>query len=326
MLTMLYGAPAYGSVDPSFPMMPFFLLFFGMCYADAGYGIAVAAAGIYFLNKFKKIPANLKQAMILVKYCGYATIFYGAITGSWFGDMFDAFSFLSFFLPVKNFFMLLDPMKNPMLVLGISLGLGIVHLFWGLALAAYGNVRRGAYFAALADQGGWFTLLIGLLLFGVGSFALPALLQVGKWMSIAGAAILVLTQGREKKGIISKLVSGALSLYNVTGYLGDVLSYSRLLALGLVGGAVAMITNMMSSLCGGTAYVGWLVAALVFLCGHVFNMVINILGAFVHPLRLQYVEFFGKFYEGGGTAFKPFRIKTEYVTVTDGGNGAAVSH
>ena len=158
-------------------------------------------------------------------------------------------------------------------------------------------------------------LLTGLLIFGAGSFKAPGLVPVGKWMAIAGAVILVLTQGREKKGIFSKLISGCLSLYNVTSYLGDVLSYSRLLALGLVGGAVAMIINLMSSLCGGTAYVGWILALLIFFGGHVFSMVINILGAFVHPLRLQYVEFFGKFYSSGGAPFTPFRYKTDYVNV-----------
>lgn len=135
-------------------------------------------------------------------------------------------------------------------------------------------------------------------------------------MAIAGAVVLILTQGREKKGLVGKFVSGVLSLYNVTSYLGDVLSYSRLLALGLVGGAVAMIINLMSKLCGGTAYVGWILALLIFFGGHVFSMVINILGAFVHPLRLQYVEFFGKFYSSGGTAFDPFCYRSNYVNVT----------
>lgn len=315
MLTMLYGAPVYGSVDPSFPMMPFFLLFFGMCYADAGYGIVITAIAMYFLKKYQKMPDSIKQALIMVKYCGIATIIFGAVTGSWMGDMIDAFPFLAFLRPVKNFFTLLEPMKDPMLLLGISLALGIVHIYWGIGLAAWANIREKKYFAAFADQGGWLILLTGLLIFGAGSFKAPELAPVGKWMAIAGAVILVLTQGREKKGIFSKLISGCLSLYNVTSYLGDVLSYSRLLALGLVGGAVAMIINLMSSLCGGTAYVGWILALVIFFGGHVFSMVINILGAFVHPLRLQYVEFFGKFYSSGGAAFQPFRYKTDYVNV-----------
>ncbi len=315
MLTMLYGAPVYGSVDPSFPMMPFFLLFFGMCYADAGYGIVITAIAMYFLKKYRKMPDNIKQALVMVKYCGIATIVFGAVTGSWMGDMIDSFPFLAFIRPVKNFVTLLEPMKDPMLLLGISLALGIVHIYWGICLAAWANVREKKYFAAFADQGGWLALLTGLLIFGAGSFAAPGLVAAGKRLAIVGAVILVLTQGREKKGIFGKLISGCLSLYNVTSYLGDVLSYSRLLALGLVGGAVAMIINLMSTLCGGTAFVGWLLAIAIFFGGHVFSMVINILGAFVHPLRLQYVEFFGKFYSSGGTAFNPFRYRTEYVNV-----------
>lgn len=315
MLTMLYGAPVYGSVDPSFPMMPFFLLFFGMCYADAGYGIVITAIAMHFLKKYRKMPDNIKQALIMVKYCGIATILFGAVTGSWMGDMIDAFPFFAFLRPVKNFVTLLEPMKNPMLLLGISLGLGIVHIYCGILLAAWANVRSKNYFAAAADQGGWLLLLTGLLMFGVGSSSGSAVGVVGKWVAILGAVVLVLTQGREKKGIFGKLISGCLSLYNVTSYLGDVLSYSRLLALGLVGGAVAMIINLMSKLTGGTAFIGWILALAIFFGGHVFSMVINILGAFVHPLRLQYVEFFGKFYSSGGTAFEPFCYKTEYVNI-----------
>ncbi len=316
MLTVLYGAPVYGSVDPSFPMMPFFLLFFGMCYADAGYGIIITLIALYFLKKYKKMPDNIRQALVLVKYCGIATILYGAVTGSWMGDMIDVFPFLSFLRPIKSCVTLLEPMKDPMLLLGISLALGIVHIYFGIFLAAYANLRDGKVFAACADQGGWLVFLTGLLVFGAGSFAVPALVSVGKFIAIAGAVILVLTQGREKKGIISKFISGVMSLYDVTSYLGDVLSYSRLLALGLVGGAVAMIINLMSSLCGETAYVGWLLGLAIFIGGHVFSMVINILGAFVHPLRLQYVEFFGKFYSSGGTVFNPFCYKTGYVNIT----------
>ena len=316
MLTVLYGAPVYGSVDPSFHMMPFFLLFFGMCYADAGYGIVITAIAMYFLKKYQKMPESIKRALVLVKYCGIATILFGAVTGSWMGDMIDTFPFLAFIRPVKNVITLLEPMKNPMLLLGISLALGIVHIYYGIGLAAYANAREGKIFAACADQGGWLLLLTGLLIFGAGSFASPALAPVGKVVAIVGALVLVLTQGREKKGIISKFISGCLSLYNVTSYLGDVLSYSRLLALGLVGGAVAMIINLMSSLCGGTAYVGWLLAIAIFFGGHVFSMVINILGAFVHPLRLQYVEFFGKFYSSGGAMLDPFCYKSSYVNVT----------
>ncbi len=316
MLTVLYGAPVYGSVDPSFPMMPFFLLFFGMCYADAGYGVIITLIALYFLKKYQKMPDNIKQALTLVKYCGIATILYGAVTGSWMGDMIDVFSFLSFLRPIKSCVTLIEPMKDPMLVLGISLALGIIHIYFGIGLAAYANLREGKVFAACADQGGWFVFLTGLLIFGAGSFAAPALAQVGKFIAIAGALILVFTQGREKKGIVRKFISGVMSLYDVTSYLGDVLSYSRLLALGLVGGAVAMIINLMSSLCGETAYVGWLIGLVIFIAGHVFSMVINILGAFVHPLRLQYVEFFGKFYSSGGTAFNPFCYKTAYVNIT----------
>lgn len=316
MLTMLYGAPVYDSVDPSLPMMPFFLLFFGMCYADAGYGLIITLIAMHFLNKYRRMPDSIKQALIMIKYCGYATIAFGAVTGGWMGNMIATFPFLHFLAPVADAVTLLEPMKNPMLLLGISLVLGIIHIYYGLFLAAWDNLRHGDKLAACADQGGWLLLLTGLLVFGAGAFAAPALAVPGKIISLLGALILIATQGREKEGIISKFISGVLSLYNVTSYLGDVLSYSRLLALGLVGGAVAMIINLMSSLCGGVAYVGWVIGAVIFIGGHIFSMVINILGAFVHPLRLQYVEFFGKFYRSGGTAFNPFCYKADYVNIS----------
>ena len=316
MLTMLYGAPAYGSIDPSYPMMPFFLLFFGMCYADAGYGIIITGIAMYFLKKYKRMPDSIRQALILVKYCGIATIVFGAVTGAWMGDMIDVFPFLTFLKPVKDFITLIEPMKSPMLLLGISLALGVVHVYWGIILAAYSNVRQGQILVACADQGGWLTLLTGLLIFGVGSALKSPVMVVGKYMAFTGVAILILTQGREKKGLFGKLAGGVLSLYNVTGYMGDVLSYSRLLALGLVGGAVSMIINLMSSLTAGTAYVGWIIAVVIFAGGHIASMAINILGAFVHPLRLQYVEFFGKFYQSGGSAFVPFCYRNDYVNIS----------
>ncbi len=316
-LTVLYGAPQYGTIDPSFHMMPFFLLFFGMCYGDAGYGLVVVALIHWAMKKFPRMPEQPRRFLTLLKYCGWATVFYGAVTGAWMGNMIDAMPFLSFLVPLKNLPMLLDPMASPMLLLGISLGLGVIHLFYGLALALWDNVSKKNYFEACCDQGGWFLLLIGLLVLGAGSLV-PALALPGKVMSIVGALVLIATQGREKPTIFGKLSSGVLSLYNVTGYLGDMLSYSRLLALGLVGGAVAMIINLMTVMCGGVPYVGWLIGLAIFVGGHVFSMVINILGAFVHPLRLQYVEFFGKFYSSGGTMFNPFCYRTRYVTIADG--------
>ena len=316
MLTMLYGAPVYGGADPSVPMFPFFLLFFGLCYGDAGYGVVVAAITWYVLHKYRSMSEGPYRFIKLIFYSGIATIIVGALTGGWFGNMVDEFPFLSFLRPVVHGMAVINPMEQPMVMLGLSLALGLVHIFYGLAIAFYTNVRHGKVFAAVADQGGWALLLIGLLTLGA-STQVPSLAPAGKLLALGGAALLILTQGREKPTLFGKLTSGVLSLYGVTSYLGDVLSYSRLLALGLVGSAVAMIINLMSSMVAGVPYVGWVLALLLFFGGQIFSMVINILGAFVHPLRLQYVEFFGKFYESGGTQFEPLTYRTEYVTVAE---------
>jgi V/A-type H+-transporting ATPase subunit I len=155
-------------------------------------------------------------------------------------------------------------------------------------------------------------LLIGLPLLLLGG----TLAQVGKYMAIIGAAMLILTQGRNDKNIIKRLLSGVLSLYDVTGYLSDVLSYSRLLALGLGTGVIASVINTLGTLFGFNV-LGIIVLVIVFIGGHTFNIAINALGAYVHSSRLQYVEFFGKFYEGGGKRFEPFKRNSKYITLND---------
>ena len=135
--------------------------------------------------------------------------------------------------------------------------------------------------------------------------------QIGKVMTIVGAIGLILTQGRDKKNIFSKFFSGVLSLYDVTGFLSDVLSYSRLFALGLTTGVIGTVMNQLGAMVGAKWY-GWIFAAAILIIGHGFNVVINLLGAFVHSSRLQYIEFYGKFFEGGGKSFKPLRLRTRY--------------
>lgn len=315
-LTMMYGAPKYGSPDPSLPMLPFFLLFFGLCYADAGYGIIVTALTGYVLLKYKKMAQSTRRFIKLIFYSGIATTLVGAAVGGWFGNTVETFGFLKWAQPFVEKLQLINPMNDPMTMLGFSLALGVVHLFYGLLIALWHNLRQGDYLAAFGDQGGWLAFLTGLMVFAGGKVLPHGLMAtVGLWLTIAGVVMLVLTQGREKPTLVGKVISGVMSLYNVTGYLGDLLSYSRLLALGLVGGVVAMIVNLMSSMMAGTPYVGWLIALVIFLFGHLFSMVINILGAFVHPLRLQYVEFFGKFYESGGREMKPLRHRPDYVNL-----------
>lgn len=316
-LTKLYGAPKYGEIDPTPLLAPFFFVFFGMCLGDAGYGVITVGLFMWFMRKYGRMPSAFKGFFQLFVLSGISTIIVGALTGSWFGDLVDAFSFLSFLRPAKNAMLILNPMESPMDFLAISLALGVVQLFCGLLIAFYDALRKRNYMGAFADTGGWIVLLVGLLLWGgvASGFLSDGVALTAKILSFAGAGVLVATQGREKEGIFGKAVSGLLSLYGVTSYLGDVLSYSRLLALGLATSAVGVIINMLAGLAGDLPYIGWAVALLLIVGGHVFSLAVNVLGAFVHSLRLQYVEFFSKFYSGGGTLFSPLTYKTAFVSI-----------
>jgi V/A-type H+-transporting ATPase subunit I len=231
--------------------------------------------------------------------------------------MIDAFGPLAFLREVKNSVVLLRPMENPLNFLGISLALGVIQVLFGLFLAMWENLQKGDYVAAFGDQGGWITLITGLLVYAGNAAGIlgPTAGFFGKVLSLVGAGLLVATQGREKTGFVSKALSGLLSLYNITSYLGDVLSYSRLLALGLATSAVAMIINTLTGLVIDIPFIGMILAVVVFIGGHLFSAAVNTLGAFIHSLRLQYVEFFSKFYISGGRSFEPLAYDTQYVQV-----------
>lgn len=316
-LTRLYGVPKYGEIDPTPLLAPFFFVFFGMCLGDAGYGLIMVGFFTWFLRKFRRMPAGFRGFFKLFVLSGISTVIVGTLTGSWFGDFVDAFDVFSFLRPLKNAPVLLNPMENPMTFLALSLALGIVQLLFGLGIAFYDAFRKKNYMGAFADTGGWIVFLVGLLLWGgVASAFLPSSAALfAKVITLFGALVLVATQGREKTGIISKAISGLLSLYSVTSYLGDVLSYSRLLALGLATSAVGTIINMLAGLAGGVPFVGWILAIFLIVGGHLFGFAVNVLGAFVHSLRLQYVEFFSKFYTGGGRVFSPLTYTTNYVSI-----------
>ncbi|MCJ7806422.1 MAG: V-type ATP synthase subunit I [Clostridia bacterium] len=297
-VTKLYSTPRKSEIDPTPFMAPFFFVFFGICLSDAGYGVILALLALFVSRKLK-LAGMGKQLLNLLFLGGLSAIFFGVLLGSYFGDLIG--------LPALWF----DPLEDPMRMLFYCFGIGLIHVYFGMALQAYRNFKAGHLLSAIFDQGFWFIFLNGLIL-----LLLPEFSAFGRLLAIGGAAGLILTQGRTQQGIVKKFMSGLLSLYNITGYLSDVLSYSRLLALGLATGVIASAINSMGGMVAG-GFVGTAIMVIVLFGGHLFNIVISTLGSYVHTSRLQYIEFFGKFFEGGGQAFNPFTVKTSYVDVIE---------
>ncbi len=299
-ITDLYSTPSVNDIDPTPFLAPFYFIFFGLMLSDAAYGI-ILSVGSYILLKRYRLEGIMKRLIKMFMFCGISTFIWGALFGGWFGDMFGI-SPLWF-----------NPVDEPMRLLVFSLALGGIHIFIGMGLKAYLLLKNGQAIDAVCDIFLWYLLLIGLVVFALGSSIAPIATEIGKWMSIIGALGIILTGGRNKKGL-GKIVGGFGSLYGITGYLSDVLSYSRLLALGLATGVVSQVINTLGKMVGG-GILGIIVMVVVFVIGHIFNFAINTLGTFVHSSRLQYVEFFGKFFDGGGTPFNPFSRKTKYVEI-----------
>jgi len=206
----------------------------------------------------------------------------------------------------------INPLHDPVTVLIMSLSLGLLHIMVGMGVKAYLLIKRGRFWSAVFDVGFWYLVMIGIGLFAL----VDSLSTIGMYIAISGAAGLVMTQGRSKKGFFPKLIGGVASLYNSIGYFSDILSYSRILALGLSTAVIASVFNTMGSMFGG-GILGALILFVVFIVGHVFNIMISSFGSYVHTARLQYVEFFGEFYESGGRPFEPYQLVTKYCHVDE---------
>lgn len=307
LITELYSLPSSKGIDPNLFMAPFYFLFFGMMVSDAGYGLLMAAVTGIILLKFK-LEGMACKLIKLIFFGGISTFIWGVLFGGWFGNIVEAVTNGTYTIPPLWF----NPLNDPMRLLIWSFIFGGIHIFVGMGLKGYMLIRDGKPLDALFDVGSWYLLLPGLVMLAAGGL----IGTIGKYMAVTGAVILVLTQGRSQKGIIKRLFTGILSLYNVTGFLSDILSYSRLLALGLATGVIATVINTMGTLFGFNIG-GIIILIIVFVAGTVFNILINALGAYVHASRLQYVEFFGKFYEGGGKGFEPFKVRTKYINLVD---------
>ena len=318
MVTEMYSLPAYGTVDPNPLMAPFFILFFGLMMADIGYGVIMIAAAIVALNKLKPRGGSLAFCQLLL-YCGIATAAMGVLTGALFSDV--PYQLVHLFDPQSSWpglWRLFSPEEDSTLVLYGSLVLGMLHLNTGMVVSAAEKIRHGDRAAALFEEGSlWIVLVGGLLL------ATDMLLVHSEILHIAAIAVLVIGfamllfgAGRGAKGF-GKVTAAFGCIYNTaTGWFGDVLSYSRIMALMLAGGVVGKVFNtvaVMPAQSGGVNVFTMLAFALIFLAGHAINFALNILGCYVHDLRLQCLEFFGKFYSDGGKPFKPLKFGGRFV-------------
>ncbi len=306
-ITEMYDTPAYGSiVDPNPFMFPFYIVFFGFIMADAAYGILMFV-GCYLALKVMKPRGGMKKTLTLFMYCGVSTFVAGLLFGGFFSNAVTIFTqtFLGKRVVISPLWF--DPAADPMKMLAFSLALGGVHLVLGMALAAYRMIRQGHWLDAVFDVGSWYVVFIG-----IGLYALK--IPVGLYVIVAGALLVALTGGRSSPTLFGKITGGLGSLYGITGYLSDLLSYARIMALGLSGAVIGQVMNQLGAM-GGNSFLGLILFIAVFVVGHTFNLAISLLGAYVHTSRLQYIEFFGKFFEGGGRTFRPLVNNTNYVTI-----------
>ncbi len=312
-VTEMYSLPDYDGFDSTNIMSLFYAFFFGLMLSDAGYGLVIFLACAYILHKYP-LENTMGKMFRMFEICGIFTIFWGVLFGSYFGDLVQTWASTVFNKTIVIEPLWFSPMEDPTKLLLFSLMFGIIHLFTAMALDIYVKCKRGQVMDAICDNVTWYITIIGIVLWLAGSYVAEGATTVGMYMTIAGFVLLILTGGRHNKGF-GKVTGGLAAAYGITSWISDILSYARLLALGLATGVIASVVNMLGAMIG-TGFKGAVALLIIGIFGHVFSMAINVLGAFVHSCRLQYVEFFGKFYEDGGEPFKPFSRNTTFVRIS----------
>lgn len=306
----LYGRPLYGEIDPTPLIAPFFILSFSICMSDAGYGLVLAALSALFLYRFK-IGGSMRFLMKVLFMGAILTIFVGILTGGYFG--LDAKV-----LPrALSRLIVINPLEEPMKMLNVAFLIGFIHILFGIGVRMVVNFRAHLWTDAIFDDLCWIMFLLALGPLGyakvLGGKVPDAVLFYCGRVSLGLAAVLFVTGARKEKNKFLGVFKSLLKFYSITGYFSDVLSYARLLALGLASAAIAVAINGIAQMVVGLPfYTGYLAVVVVLLLGHAFNLAVNILGAFVHSARLQYLEFFSKFFTGGGREFRPFRSERRY--------------
>ena len=318
----LYGTPHYFSkIDLSFVFACFYLFFFAYMLSDAGYGILLIIIGLFMFKKLKPREGPIKSVLTMAVLFGFLTIVIGALFSSWFGDLPTVLGRAlgggesgDLGWAIKP--LLFDPLENTLTFLGIALAFGVIHLFVGVGIGAWRMVISGDPMGGFMKSIPWYAAIIGFGLIAV----LPES-NIGMIIVVVALASLVLFSDRDKnKGIGARIGSGLWNTYSgITGWLGDILSYARLMALGLATGVVATVVNMVATFAAdnftGWNVVGWIIFIIVFIAGHTFNFLLGLLGSFIHTTRLKFVEFYTKCYVSGGRAFLPLNNQTKFVYV-----------
>ena len=303
LMTEMYSMPRYNEIDPTPFFAPFYFIFAGIMVGDFGYGLLVFLGTLFALKKFK-LTEKKRRFIKFFNYLSISTIIFGLVFGSFFGGIIE-------------FPALIDPAEDSTLLVILSLILGGIHIFFALGIKAYMNIRDGKPKDALYDVGFWYMAVLGAIGFILSKF-LPQVAAFGKVflvVMVLGMIGIVATGGREEKSTGAKIGWGIYSLYGISSYLGDFVSYLRLMALVLSGSFLGLAINMIAGMLFESNILGKLFAIVIFVVFQLFNAFLSYLSAYVHTARLTYVEMFNKFYEGGGIPFKKMIENSDYFNI-----------
>lgn len=314
-ITNMFSVPNHKEIDPN-PMMAFwYWIIFGIMMGDVGYGLLMLilfGLGLWLL----KPKGGFKQLLYVFFYSGITSVLAGILFGSFFGADFDLGHLVGKIFGQQNWTsVILNPVNDPIIMLGFSLVFGVLHIINGLGLKMALLIKRKDILGAIADGLSWILVLVGLLFVGAQMVIwgeVKVLMYIGLGFAGLGALILLFLAGRKSKNIFGKITGGLGAIYSSTSYLSDILSYSRILALSLSSAVIASTMNLLAKMIQGSWF-GFILSLLVYLIGHIFNFAMGLLSAYVHDGRLQYIEFFNKFFEGDGYLFEPFAIRLKQV-------------
>lgn len=315
-ITNMYSPPKYREIDPNPIMSIFYFLFFGIMIGDAGYGVILAVAG-FVIGLSKKFDGGIKRLALLVGMGGISAIIWGVLFGGYFSIDFGE----------ANVAIILNPLDKPLLLLMLSIACGVVQIVTGYIIKFVALCKEGKPFSAIFDCGSIILLFIALMLLVIGmlptlapmlgittDFAPPSGLNTAAAvLALIGVGLIVVFGGRNNKNVVGKVLGGLPGLYGLVNLLSDLLSYCRLFGLCLASCAIGLAFNSLGQIIMGIPVVGYVVGGIVLVVLHLFNLALGVLSAYVHDARLQFLEFYGKFYEGGGRLFAPLGENTKYI-------------